>query len=177
MRLKALPLVVLLATAVACSTLTTTMDYDKSANFSSFKTYTIKDDGSVSNPLLAKRLDAALTAELGRKGLTRNDSNPDLVVMAHTRLSKETQINTYNSGWGYGWGWYGGGGGMTTSTVQEIPVGTLIVDLVDVKRKELAWRGTASDTLNPSASPEDKEKNLNAAVAKMFEAYPPGAKK
>ena len=94
------------------------------------------------------------------------------------RLSKETQINTYNTGWGYGWGWgYGAGMGMTTSTVSEIPVGTLIIDLVDASKKQLAWRGTASKTLEPSASPETKDKNIHAAVQKMFANYPPGGAK
>jgi hypothetical protein len=63
--------------------------------------------------------------------------------------------------------------GTTTSTVSEIPVGTLIIDLVDVKANELAWRGTASDTLSESATPEEREKNLNHALTKLFEGFPP----
>ena len=66
---------------------------------------------------------------------------------------------------------------MTTSTVSEIPVGTLIIDLVDAGKKQLVWRGTASKTLEPDASPETKEKNINEAVQKMFANYPPGAGK
>ena len=177
MKLKGSLLVFSLVVCLAaCSTLTTSMDYDRAVNFSQFKTWAPKDDGSIKNPLLAKRLENALIQEFAKKGLQRNDANPDLWAVGHARLSKEVQINTYNTGWGYGWGW-GGGMGMTTSTVQEIPVGTLIVDLVDANRKQLVWRGTASDTLNPSSSAEDKEKHLQEAIAKMFEAYPPGAGK
>ncbi len=44
---------------------------------------------------------------------------------------------------------------MTTSTVQQIPVGTLVIDLVDAKAKQLVWRGTASDTIDQDASPEE----------------------
>jgi len=113
-------------------------------------------------------------ATLASKGLRKVDDNPELWVVAHTRLSKEMQVNTYNTGWGYGWGWRGGAG-MTTSTVSEIPVGNLMVDLVDANRKQLVWRGSASKTLEPNASPEKKEKNLNEAVQKMFASYPPGA--
>jgi hypothetical protein len=65
---------------------------------------------------------------------------------------------------------------MQTSTVSEVPVGTLIVDLVDANRKELVWRGTASDTLDPEASPEKKEKNLQEAMAKLLANYPPAKK-
>jgi hypothetical protein len=177
---RALMSAILVLAGLACSTLQTSYDYDKTVNFSQYKTWSLKDDGSIKNPLLFKRFEAAVTDEMTKKGLTRNDDNPDLWVAPHTRLSKETQINTYDTGWGYGYGWRGGyygGGGMTTSTVSEIPVGTLIVDLVDAKRKELAWRGQATDTLNPNSSPEERETNLRNAIAKMFENYPPPAAK
>ena len=176
---RALMSAILVLAGIACSTLETSYDYDKAANFSQYKTWSLKDDGSIKNPLLFKRFEAAVTNELSKKGLTRSDDNPDLWVAAHTRLSKETRVNTYDTGWGYGWGWRGGyaGGGMTTSTVQDIPVGTLIVDLADARRKELVWRGMATDTLNPNSSPEEKDQKLQAAVAKMFENYPPGAAK
>ena len=62
---------------------------------------------------------------------------------------------------------------MQTSTVQQIPVGTLIVDLVDANQKELVWRGTATKTLDPGSSPEEKQKHLDEAVQKMFGNYPP----
>ena len=64
---------------------------------------------------------------------------------------------------------------MTTAVVSQIPVGTIIVDLVDAKKKELVWRGVASDTLNtdPSRSNEDREKKLRSVAAEMFAGYPP----
>jgi len=172
-RTLALLAVAALALAVGCSTLQTNADWDKSANFSSYKTWGWKEDGSIKNDILNRRIQTLIGAELGKKGLTRTDDNPDLWVAVHGRLSKETQINTYNSGWGYGWGWYGGGMGMTTSTVQEIPVGTLIVDLVDSKKREMVWRGTATDTLKPDRTPDEREKALSEAFAALFEKYPP----
>ena len=167
------------AAVVACSTLKTGADYDPSTDFSKYKTWDLKTEGSIENPLLARRIETAITAELNKKGMTRVTSNPDLWVAVHGRLSKQTQIHTYDTGWGYGYGgyrWGGYAGGMTTSTVTEVPVGTLIVDLVDAGKKELVWRGTASDTLNPEASPEKKEQNLQAAIAELLANYPPAKK-
>jgi uncharacterized protein DUF4136 len=168
-------LVILAAAAAACSTLKTGADYDPSTDFSKYKTWDLKVDNSINNPLIAKRIESAVTAELSKKGMTRNPSNPDVWVAVHARLSKQTQVNTYDSGWGYGYGWRYGGG-MSTTTVTEVPVGTLIVDIVDAGKKELVWRGTASDTLNPEASPEKKEQNLQEAMAKLLAAYPPAKK-
>jgi uncharacterized protein DUF4136 len=164
----------------SCSTLETSQDYDRAIDFSKFKTYAWKETEPIPNQLLAQRLQVAVEATLASKGLRKvaEGSSPDLWVVPHTRLSKQMQVNTYNTGWGYGWGWgWGGGMGMTTSTVSEIPVGTLIIDLVDASRKQLVWRGTASKTLEPDASPEKKEKNITEAVQKMFASYPPGAAK
>src|SRR5262245_41779843 len=163
-----------LVAVAACSTLQTTADWDRTKDFSKYKTWTWKDDGSIKNDILAKRIQTGVTAELTRKGLVRNDDRPDLWVAAHARLDKQVVIDYYNSGWGYGWygGYYGGGMSMTTATAREIPVGTLIIDLVDTKEKGLVWRGIATDTLKPERSTEEKEKALNEALAKMFESYP-----
>jgi hypothetical protein len=163
------------AALAACSTVTTSADYDPKTDFSQYSTWAWRDDGSIKDPILAKRVQSALEDELGKRGLKRNEDTPTLWVAAHARLTKQTQIDTYNTGWGYGYGWYGGGG-MTSSTVREIPVGTLIVDLVDANRKELVWRGIASDTLNPEKTPEQRDQALREALAQLLAKYPPPKK-
>jgi hypothetical protein len=160
-----------LAASVACSTLQTSADYDRSANFSQYRTFAIRDSEPIGNEILERRIKSSLTAGLTARGLTENADAPDLWAVPHVRLSQETQISTYNSGWGYGWHW--AGGGMSTTTVEQIPVGTLIVDLVDAKRKELVWRGTATDTLKPEATAAEREAALSAAITKMLEVFPP----
>jgi hypothetical protein len=164
------------ALAAGCSTLSVSTDFDKTADFTSYRTFTWKDTGELKDSLWSKRIEGVFTDTLAAKGLKRVEEGGDLWVAAHPRLSKETQINTYNTGWGYGYGWYGYGGmGMATTTVSEIPVGTLMIDLVDAKKKELVWRGVASDTLNTDASrtAEDRERKLRDVAAKMFASYPP----
>jgi hypothetical protein len=160
----------------ACSTLQVSTDYDKAADFSQYKTFSYRDTGELKNDIWASRIENSLSDALAAKGLKKVPSDGDLWLVAHPRLSKQTQINTYNSGWGYGYGWYGGGGGMSTSTVSEIPVGTLVVDLVDGRKKDLVWRGTATDTLNPDASPESREQKLHDVAAQLFAGFPPAKK-
>ena len=162
--------------AGACSTLEISTDYDKAVDFTQYRTFSYKDTGEIKDDLWAKRIENVLSDTLTAKGLKRVESGGDVWLVAHPRLSKQTQINTYNTGWGYGYGWYGGGMGTTTSTVSEIPVGTLIVDLVDGKKKDMVWRGIAKDTLNPQAAPEDREKKLRDVAAQLFAGYPPAKK-
>ena len=50
-------------------------------------------------------------------------------------------------GFGYR-GWGGMGGGMATATQTNIPIGTIIVDMVNPKTNEMFWRGTAQDQVS-----------------------------
>lgn len=179
MRIKLYPVLVLtfLISATAYAQKVNT-DYDKKVNFSSYKTYSWAKGTPASNPLSDKRIIAGIDAQLAAKGWQKVDDNPDVAVIYSASTSTETQINTFDSGgpWGgyrWGWGGYGGGygGGMSTTTVQNIRVGELIVDMADLKSKEFIWRGTASDTL--SDKPEKNQKKLDKALAKMFKNFPP----
>ncbi|HYN42262.1 MAG TPA: DUF4136 domain-containing protein [Thermoanaerobaculia bacterium] len=168
-------LVVALAAAVglgACSTLTTNTDFRPNTDFSRFKTFAFKDVRQLGNSIMEARIKSAVSTQLTAKGWSQSDGSPDIWVVLHPQLSQQTQITTFSSGWGYGWGWRGGMG-TQTSSVEQIPVGTLIVDLVDAREKELVWRGTASDTLRVNATPEERDRNLNRAMERLFQGFPP----
>ena len=88
-------------------------------------------------------------------------------------LMKEDQAEytTFYSGLGGGWRWHGWGTGMATTNVENVPVGTLVVDMYDTNSEQLMWRGLAHDQL--SDKPEKDTKKLEKAVDKMFEKFPP----
>lgn len=166
---KALLLAVVLA-ASSCSTLSTKVEYDPVAVFSRYKTYSWKDTGDVRDPVWSRRVEAVLEDTVAPRGLTKVPGGGDLWMVVHARFSVEMQVNYWNSGWGYGW-W-----GPAPATVTAIPVGTIVVDLVDAKRGTLVWRGVASDTLRPDREPEEREKTLRKVMAELFAGYPPAAK-
>jgi hypothetical protein len=93
-------LVLAAAVLTACSSLQTSTDYDPKASFAAYRTFSFKDVHPVKNTLLDSRLKDAVTATLASKGWTRTAGNPDIWVVMHVRLSTQTQINTYNTGWG-----------------------------------------------------------------------------
>ena len=160
-------------------------NFDKTADFSKFKTYkwvTIKGAPQVDD-LTDKQIKAALDAALAQKGLTKVESDSaDLYIGYQAAVSTEQQFTSFTSGWGYGPGWYGGGwygptGGITTGQTSTIYKGQLAVDMYDSAHHDLVWRGVASKTLDPKAKPEKRQKNLNKAVAKLMKNYPPPEKK
>jgi len=179
----------ILALLVICATTAVAQDvrynFDSSADFSKFKTYKWVDikGSDHANQLIEKQIQAALDAELAKKGLTKTDSdNADLLIGYQTAVGTEKQFTSYNTGWGYGPGWGGGwyGGGMSTSTTTgsttTIYIGQLGLDMYESGKKDLVWRGVASKTINPKAKPEKQEKNINKAVAKLLKNYPPKKK-
>ncbi|HEY7445411.1 MAG TPA: DUF4136 domain-containing protein [Vicinamibacterales bacterium] len=157
-------------------------DYDKSATFTLYKTYAHRDGTKVGQPLIDARIVAAIDTELVGKGLARVESNPDLWVVYHMAFDQEKDITTFTSGYGggygpYGWGWGAGMGTATTSTqVRNILVGTLVIDIADAKKNQVAWRGMGVKEVNTQASPEKRDKSINNAVKKIFKNYPPKIK-
>jgi hypothetical protein len=144
MKIAVAALALLLAPALALAQ-KTSYDFDKAVDFTTFKTYGLKDGTKVGDKLIDDRIVAAIETELKAKGLTKSDS-PDVFVVYHLAFDSQKDISTYSSGYGgygaYGWGWGGGwAGGTTTTQVRDILVGTMIIDVADAKKSQVAWRG------------------------------------
>jgi hypothetical protein len=147
-----------------------TFDYDRSANFSSYKTYQWTGSaGTGNNQLMDQNIKRAIDAQLALEGLQRVETGGDLHVTYHAAVDQEKQFD----GWGSGPRWYGSGR-VTTSTIQ---VGKLVVDLYDPATKQLVWRGAAEKTLDIKKDPDKNFQNLQKSVAKLFKNYPPGSAK
>jgi hypothetical protein len=155
------------------------VDFDKDVDFSKYKTYAFTEGTPTPVTLTNQRIEKAIDAQLAAKGLTRVESNADLMVVFHCAVTERTQFSTRSLdgwGWGPGWGWgrgwrRWGGGGTEITEVEQIPVGTLIVDIGDSSTKRYIWRGTATKTI--SSKPDKNEKAIGAAMKKMFEKFPP----
>lgn len=167
-----LPLAALAAvlSGAGCSSITTNVDYDPGAHFAAYHTYAFKDVHG-RDEFQMKRVEAAVDKTLQAKGLAKADGKPDLWVVLHTKTRHDKQITTFSTGWGWRWGW--GGGGYWSTHVNDIPVGTLVVDLVDTKAKELVWRGMASRAVDASETPQERLQVMQEAVDKLFAGFPP----
>jgi hypothetical protein len=147
-------------------------DYDRSANFGQYKTYSW-EQVKTKDALDVDRIKNAVNAALAAKGWTKVDSSGDVSIVAMEIIRKQQTLNTFYDGFGGGWRW--GGFGDATTTTETYKVGTLVVDLFDTKTKKLVWRGSSSDTLSNNS---DKNiKNLDKGAEKMFKHFPPGSSK
>jgi Domain of unknown function (DUF4136) len=172
-RRTAASLVTLTALLSACASAPpkTNIGWDTNINFSKYHTWAWKPDGSISDPVWARRCQDVLSDQLQTDGLTQVnlDQNPDLWGVMHARFKAETQIVPFGPDWGYAWG----GWAPVEDFEQQIPVGTIVIDLVDVKLKRAVWQGKGKDTIDPSKSNEAHEEQLIAVLKDLFAGYPP----
>ncbi|HEX5069950.1 MAG TPA: DUF4136 domain-containing protein [Vicinamibacterales bacterium] len=155
----------------------TSFDFDKTANFAAFKTFAQKKGTPANDQFVDKRITDAIDAELIAKGMTKNETSPDVTVVYHVSLKEKQDISTYNYGYAggygpYGWGW-GGGWGGTQVMVNNITEGTLIIDIADAQKKQMVFRAVGVKEIDVQAKAEKRDKNVASAVKKMLKNYPP----
>jgi len=160
-----------------------TIDYDKEADFTRYRTYAWETGTPVKNDLMDRRIIKAIDDQLTARGFQKMEAGSDMFVTYHGALSEEIYYNTtsmgvgYGPAWGPGYGWYGRGGGWgmasgtSVTTPNKVITGTLIVDIYDAKNKHMIWRGTGSDTV--SENPEKNTEKIQEATEAMFEKFPP----
>jgi len=139
-----------------------------SANFSSYHTYAWgqqQNPNQINSPFLAQEAKTQIDNQLQSKGLklVQETENPDLVVVASGGMKTQTSYNMYGTRML--------GGGMGSISQQQNVIGTLIVDIYDVKAKELVWRGMGQGTLNEKNSQKNMQL-VDKGVAKMLKKYP-----
>ena len=135
----------------SCTSVRVANDYDKKAPFATYKTFAFYKNGidkvEISD-LDKRRILHSIEDQLTAKGFTKSET-PDLLVNIFTKSTEQVNVNQFNSGWGYGWGYgwspWGWGGQSSVYTTTE---GTLFIDLIDAKNKQLVWQGQGSGDLS-----------------------------
>ena len=153
--------------------------YDKSADFGKYKTYSwIPRTAPSTNPLLATLIDNNIDYQLHQKGLTKVDSDPDLLVKSYGGAEDVQggflpQDPNYTATGGAPMPgdnmWVGS---LPPTPVPQVMEGAITVDLFDTRQKHVVWRATATGKMD-----YDKRSKLldqaNKAVSEMFKKYPP----
>lgn len=156
---------------ISCSSVRVNADYDKKANFSAYKSYAYFKSGidkAEISDLDKKRILYAIDDVMATKGFAKSET-PDLLISIFT---KEREVVDVYQNYGFGWGWgWGPGLGMGYSRAITTPEGTLFIDIIDAKTKELIWQGQGTGYL--SSNTDKKEERIKEFVSKILEQYPP----
>jgi hypothetical protein len=166
--------------AACASKPTVRSDYDHKVDFSQYRSYGfmpgLGTDRAGYSSLLTERLKTAVRGEMQRRGYVYDDKQPDLQINFSAKLADKVQVvpappppmpyYAYRGGFYGGWPGYGWG-----DDVYQYTEGTLNVDLVDRRRKQLVWEGVATGEVSDPNWSQSQER-VNAAVALIFQKYP-----
>jgi hypothetical protein len=165
----------------ACETLRVGSDYDRTASFSGFHSFTWvrADDVGMHNPLVAERAREAIKARLERMGYTyvseadQADFAVDFTIGSRERVDVQTYPAAYaGAWWGYGRGWWGYPYWGTGVDVQRYREGELAIDVFDARTHKPVWHGWAKKPLT-EADMEHSSGTIREAADAILARFPP----
>jgi len=151
------------------------VDYDRYADFSSYRSFdwvptpetSLEEEAPTLHALIIEEIEHHLT----EAGLVQADVVPDLLVTYHTKIAGLVRLDAASYGYDYGPGWtwdpaWGGAAGDYTQKVRTYPKGSLIVDIWDLAAERVVWRGTVVGLVpeNPESASEEVRTALQAIV-------------
>ncbi|APY10398.1 hypothetical protein BWZ22_03700 [Seonamhaeicola sp. S2-3] len=171
--MKSLKITLIVLLFVGCAPIKVNYDFDRTTDFSKYKTYQYYGDMETGlSELDTKRLLDAIDTKMASLGLTISE-NPDFLIDIRSVEFQGAPRQTVGVGLG------GGGRNMGGGVSIGIPVGgtnvnrQITVDFVDEKGKGLFWQAVSESSFNVNASPENREERLKAIVEKVLAGYPP----
>jgi hypothetical protein len=159
----------------------TRIDYDKSADFSVYRTYgfpkeTGTDRGGYST-LITSYLKSAVSAQMEARGYKYSEEHPDLLVNFFMNTRERTELRPGPRA-SLGYGYYGYRYGLYSAwplydydRTVTYKVGTLNVDIVDAEKKQLIWEGVAEGRVTEQEL-ENPKVAINAVVTELMRQYP-----
>jgi hypothetical protein len=172
----------LICVSPACAKVAT--DFNPHLDFSKFTTFAYIGGieqllrMQVNPDLLKNRIHRSVVRELTSKGLreVQPEANPDLLVRYWVETESDARV-TGSLNWGVYGPFYGSYWGATFTTMDTSIThkGTIGIELIDAKARDLAWRLFVSEKIN-HADPDKIWKTADSGIKKAFKNYPPTAK-
>ncbi len=176
-----------------CSTYSVVTDYDSTFPFASYKTYhwvesSITKSGNnvlANNPLVLKRVKSSVDRELAAKGYVVNDNGlVDFTLSVYADVQERESFNNpppirFSYHHGYHHDRFGHEVFGVYDPYWRAPYvilykeGTLVVDVMDQKSSELAWRGIAQGIVKNYDTSKEMQQDIDDAVKKMLAKFPP----
>ena len=163
----------LCACAATASAQSVQSDFDRSYDFSKLKTFDFApqryDDALAQDSLNNGRIRHALESKLMGAGYGMEEMDrPDFVVVYYATSRNKFSVQDY----GYGPPrWFG----RRDVRVDEYTEGTLTVDLIDAKTRQLVWRGRVSGTVELKGNDKKIDKAADKLVKQLLKDAKRGA--
>src|SRR5262249_33545599 len=119
------------------------VDYDRTVDFSRYKTWSWRPGTPAPNPIANNRLREAIESRLATRGLARVESGGDLEVVYHAAAESKISVERL--------GYKEPEFENEATRVRYVRVGSVLVDMIDASNGKVVWRGQAKDAANPTA--------------------------
>ncbi len=173
---------------LGCAASRVKTEWDVKANLNQYKSFRFIDSAHQKTKQAVLLIDNAIhqqvTHELTKRGIKEGTTKPNMLVLYHTYTEKVRDTLNNQLPMMYGgesWRFYPWSAASAAPYPYEYwsdynprtmvyTEGTLIIDIVDTKTKQLVWRGSISDAIPPDQAGinEDAVK----AVELIFRKYP-----
>jgi Domain of unknown function (DUF4136) len=128
-------------------------------------------DPMLENSITYHALHADLISNFQEHGYVIDSAKPDFAVAAYASARQKLDVTQYDYGypyWRYRW-W----GPLDYPEITQYTEGTVVIDVIDPKTKDLLWRGQGVASV--SDDPQVYAKELAKTVAKIVDRFPPAA--
>ena len=160
---------------VSCSTSNISYDYDRSANFSQYKSYKFHPNMNLSTitEIEGQRLLTAIEQQMQAKGFVKSET-PDIYVdvapVSRTRKENSGSIGLGMGNWG---GNFGIDIGTAIPLTRKVQDSSLTLEFYEVKNMHLVWQGVFEDTSKVLTDAAQKDAMVQKAISDVLTQYPP----
>lgn len=150
-------------------------DFSRYRSFAFYTPLALEQNGYTT--ITSNRIRAAVRSQMEARGYVFDEGNPDLRVNLNAYLQDKTRVTTlpevdYDYYYSYrARGYVAVPYWRDRTDVRQYTEGTLNVDLVDARLKQLVWEGIAVGTVG-RADPQRRGEQIDTAVAAIFASYP-----
>ena len=174
----------------ACAAPKIGYDYDRAADFSSYRTYEwmpgIQEktgNRRVDNSQVDIRIRTAVGAQLRVKGYTPANGRPDFYVaysVGLNHMAPDVSTEYFTDGMTGAPFVHSAdtrpSGGAAKTSEKDSPsdlAGTLLIDVIDGATNKLVWRGTAAGTVDPGLTSQERDERIRTVVRDVLSNFPP----
>jgi Domain of unknown function (DUF4136) len=162
--------IVLIAAPVAAQAQNVKVDYDRSVEFTKYKTYSWVNGRPASNPQVHKFIVDEIDRQLQSKGMKRVEAEADLNITYYASLDENINTSAVEYVKNADWKKWGEHDVVYGTKMVAQPIVMMVLDIADASTNKLVWRGRAKDAYTPNQA--RGKKRMNKAVEKLLAKYP-----
>ena len=176
---------IICAILTACAANKANVDYLPVTDFTAYKSFAWQPAESqgeqnqrARNAMVDARIQTAVDQHLTAKGMAKFPfESADLHVNYHVSMSSQEQRSrgsvSIGSSHSSGRSSVGFSVRMPVGGTRTLQEGTLVLDLIDAKTKQLVWQSSAKRTIKDGMAPEQITQLVNEVVSELLSQYPP----